>query len=71
MGLERETQHKMTILTDTEMQQLAGGSDPVDSTPLPSTNQIGSGQLQITRLLNDLAQMQQAAYLRWLRFQAA
>ena len=70
MGLERQTQQKMNILTDTEMQQLTGGGDPIDPMPLPPIGQTGSSESQLRWLLNFLTQQQEAAYLRLLRTQA-
>ena len=61
----------MKILTDTEMQHLAGGDGPIDSTPQPPINpSTGLSQTQLLWLLNSLAQQQQAAYLRWFHTQA-
>ena len=71
MGLERQTQHEMKTLTDIEMQHLAGGDGPIDSTPQPPISpSAGPGQIQLLWLMTSLAQ-QQAAYLRWIHTQPA
>ena len=61
----------MKALTETEMQQLNGGESLVDSAPAPSDPSSGILQIQWQSFLNNLAQQQQAAYLRWLHMQAS
>jgi hypothetical protein len=61
----------MKALTETEMQYFTGGANPIDSAPLPPDVSTNLLQIQLQWFLNNLAQQQQAAYLRWLHVQAS
>ena len=71
MGLEGQTMIKMKALTDTEMQYLTGGDDPVDPNFPPPYPLTGILQIQLQWLLDSLGKQQQAALLRWLRTQGS